>query len=1015
MPTPQKKNSEISDNESLAAWFDMGAKLMAKDCSENDLVSHVYTLAEQIGVPEKHLLKGIGPNRSQRIIFQKRNVIFYLTTDSSPADFFRKKLVTEEVDAATIVVTNGRDFFLVKNEVALDGGNFDWGSLSKSDKGATLDLFSSIFSGQSKAQSRSSLRKGAQSSAPAPVVQKLNKIVDAVERKSNEEQVKKDFVFSLCQIAGWQVNPVDGNDSKTSVEVERYQPQKGRLDLLLKDDGVPRIVIECKKPAVTVVRNGMITDDGRKAMEQAHRYATGVRFWRQKRLPNIMSMVTNGKQAIWFDSTAQTFEDALKTAQFVEITKDTIVSVFQSINLQRVRDTDLSYICNTRTIYDEKKIIETSSTHILATETRKWLAEIRKSAKNITKEDALAMTLQILFLTIARDHGILGSEEIDNAVEQSNWDGLFKRCLKRFNSNVFEKQRPKDLKPEVLDALYEKAQRLPFSLEAIPVEYVGDIYESLLHDLHSDEKHLSKTSYFTPQWLVKEIVEELKPTKNEKVIDPTCGSAAFLCYTFDYVTKDMDFEQAREYLSKNIFGVDRDQLAVQVSRFALLVDLARKVDGDWKEREHILPKLTEHIIPCDFFKYETKDRYDLALGNPPWGSIDKEVRDKSVKAGLKIYKSYKDKTDICIYVVERAFDLLSKRGRLGFLVQRQTLDGVQHSVFREWWNDRIEKVWDFEADELFAPRNKALTAVLLGRATGAGSPTKIVKRGDGLATSAPVYEIVGKSIDELFEVVQGAQAGCNPVFQRYAEDHPDDEYVRSLVIPEVVTHGTILNDSKALFIHPDTPDKDIPSRIKGWLDSTILEKAKRGKKVVLKKSCAWWLKNRAEVVRKSESKNATGNRNSHTLGWLWLNGAEHYKWDAGQKRIVFSYYLNGPRLAAGLDKNGSMVPLTSCMVLIPKADTTDGDVYFTLGWLNSVWFARTEAQSKGKLSANGGRAINNHYLLKMLVPTVSDKSRKDVVSLMKACPKSGLSESDLSKLDSIFESELKKSKQKKAA
>lgn len=997
MSKPQKKNSKPRYDASLADWLDSATKLAAKDCSESDLVSHVHALAQQLGESGQHVLEGIGPSRSKRVIFQKKNVIFYLTTDSSPADFFRKKIVTEEVAAATIVVTNGRDFFLVKNEVALDGGNFDWGSLSKSDKSATLVLFSSIFSGQSKAQSRSTSRKSVDLSAPAPVVHNLNKIVDAVEQRSNEEQVKKDFVFPLCRIAGWQVDPVDGNDSKTSVEVERYQPQKGRLDLLLKDDGVPRIVIECKKPSVTVVRDGMVTDDGRKAMEQAHRYATGVRFWRQKRLPNIMSMVTNGKQAIWFDSTAKSFEDALKTAQCVEITKDTIVSVYQSINVQRVRDTDLSYICNTRTIFDEKKVIETSSTHILATQARKWLAEIRKSANKIAKEDALAMTLQILFLTIARDHGILGSEEIDNAVERSNWDALFKRCHKRFNSNVFEKQRPKDLKPDVLDALYEKAQRLPFSLEAIPVEYVGDIYESLLHDLHSDEKHLSKTSYFTPQWLVKEIVTKLNPTKETKVIDPTCGSAAFLCYAFDHVTKDMEFEEARNYLSTQLFGVDRDPLAVQVSRFALLVDLARKVNGDWKEREHILPRLTDHIVAADYFFFDPKAKFDLAIGNPPWGSIRKEVRDPNVKRALKEYESYCDSTDISIYVVEKAFRSLNLNGQFGFLVQRSTIDGLQHKNFQKWWEHKVEEVWDFGSDELFAPRNAALTAVLIGRA-GTSRDVKIVRRGEDAGTTNATH-INGHSFEEWFECFKGSEPACADVYEEYAARFPNDPNVRWIVSPKAIRNGSIVESRRALFLAPQMADSKIPEKTVRWMKETRLTRKVRGSDKEVTQTCYWWLKNRSGWPK---------------LVWTRLRGFKHFVFDKGQKRIVFPFYQNGSRLNAGLDRNGSMVPLTSTTVLIPKSETTEAQILFTLGWLNSRQFVESEAP-KAKMAAGGGRALYREYVARMVIPNVSSKSFDSVVTLMKKCPKDGLSATQLEELDRIFENALKRAKQRKAA
>lgn len=909
----------------------------------------------------------------------------------------------------------------------------------------------------------------------ASIRDKLSRILRDVKDNSNEEQVKKDFVFPLCRLAGWKVDAADSNDPKTSIEVEKYQPQRGRLDLVLKDEAIPRIVIECKRPEVVLVQSNHITSDGMSAMEQAHRYARGVRFWRNRCLPNIMSMVTNGRQVIFFDSSVQKFEEAYRTAKPVEITEKSIIMIRNAINLEKVRNTDLKYICKTSTISDERKAIESSSTHLLTKIVLQWLKEIRR-AKKITKYDALDMTLQLLFLTIARDHGILGSEELAEDFGSSNWDAIFKKCHKRFNSNVFETPRPTCLSPEVLDKLYENSKTLGFSLEAIPVEYVGDIYEKMLHTLHAAEAHLSKTSYFTPPWLIRDIIEELKPTADEAVIDPTCGSGAFLCDVFDCVTKNMDFKEARNYLSSKIFGVDCDPLAVQVSRFALLVCLSRKVHGDWKEKEHILPKLTKHIVAEDFFLFQTNQKFDVALGNPPWGSIDREVRNKEIKNSLKSYECYNDKTDVSIYVVERAFRLLSQNGRLGFLVQRSAVDGVQHGNFRKWWDGKIEKVWDFGADELFSPRNAALTAVVLGRATHADVPTKIVSKAS--VAKSPIPQVQGISFNTWFRCLKGAEAAHNDIYELYAESHLQDPLVRSVIGPKVIRNGTIASTRRALFLHPKLKDKEIPKRVLKWLKRTKLIAKLRGKQKKVERSCYWWLKNRAECPR---------------LVWKRLNGYKYYQFDVGQKRIVFPYYLNGPRLMAGLDNEGSMIPLTSTTVLIPKtanatmrwwvelwqaekspkkkenlgdfsgaarrlgvsyADLqiwfakeelrdllptdlqeklraslpsdlqerlnheegrkrktrssflTDEHVYFTLGWLNSSQFSNTEAQTKGKLSAKGGRALYRDYVATMLIPDVPDEIFNKVIEIMRNVPPEGLSSHDLNELDDLFEKAL---------
>lgn len=69
---------------------------------------------------------------------------------------------------------------------------------------------------------------------------------------------------------------------------------------------------------------------------------------------------------------------------------------------------------------------------------------------------------------------------------------------------------------------------------------------------------------------------------------------------------------------------------------------------------------------------------------------------------------------------------------------------------------------------------------------------------------------------------------------------------------------------------------------------------------------------------------------------------------------------------------------------------------------NSVAFARSEAQSKGKLAASGGRALYRDYVNKMIIPTVPSEYFSQIVELMERGIISGLGQHDLILLDSIF-------------
>ena len=814
---------------------------------------------------------------------------------------------------------------------------------------------------------------------------KFKKLISGVKPKCNEQTLIKDFVLPFCQLAGWKAHSLDEGDELTKIEVEK-QVRKGRPDILLTDDGIPRIVIECKAPKVTLY-NGEITKNGEKAMEQVHEYARGLRYLRKSRekkkmqLPNIMSMVINGKQVIWFDSSGD-LDHAFRTVEAQRISDEVLNEIWSIINVKEVRASDLKQVCKHSTNFDERKAIQESSTHLLSKRVLEWLKKILND-NHVDKEDALAMTLQVLFLTIARDDGILGEEEIDKNL--GNWDRLFKRCKKRFNSNVFEIQRPPEIEEITLDTIYEDSKKLGYRVDVIPVKYVGNIYEDLLQYLHKDDPNSSNTSYYTPDWLVEEIIKQLNPDTNDKIIDPTCGSAAFLTYAFDYITKDKSFEESKKYL-KNIFGIDCDPLAVQVSRFALLVSLARKVDGELVGKEHILPMLTKNIMCKDFLEFETKTRFDIALGNPPWGSIDKEVRNKKIKSSLKGFKSYANNTDICVYIVEKAFGHLSSKGKMGFLVQRQTLDGPKHEKFRDWWCGRVEEVWDYKSDDLF--NNGALTAVLLGKSTNAKRPYNIINRSKE-QNIAHKLEVNGRTFDHLFWCSQGAKTGCDEVYREYAKEYPEDTWSKPLATK--IYNGDINKEGKILFIAPQTSDCDVPPRIKQWL---------KNKKIFIKD---------AKKIAENFLKIRSETKPNKYLSWQRFNNYKHYKFDGSQMRIVIPRFLNGERLAAGLDLKGKFICITSITVLIPKVSTTRDEIFFTLAWLNSRQFVQTEA-TKASMLAKGGRRMVPEKIKIMIIPEIPPNIRSKIIALAKDRAKYGFDKDDLSKLDNLFENGLQRVK-----
>ena len=251
---------------------------------------------------------------------------------------------------------------------------------------------------------------------------------------------------------------------------------------------------------------------------------------------------------------------------------------------------------------------------------------------------------------------------------------------------------------DVLGAIYE--QYLAYILSQTPskVRLEGGI-------LHRKEQGI----YYTPTYIVGyivrntlgELLKQKRPQEVDKlkVLDPACGSGSFLIKTYDalnsyYQRRDTDgFQQTRfdattgatfarkvHILQNNIFGVDLDSKAVEITQLNLLMKIA--------ERGHRLPVLQKNIRCGDSLIYGEEESYgstfnfeqefsevmadggfDVIIGNPPY------VRPHNLESYYKEllwkrYSTFKAKSDLYNCFMERGIGLLKNQGLFSFIVPK---------------------------------------------------------------------------------------------------------------------------------------------------------------------------------------------------------------------------------------------------------------------------------------------------------------------------------------------------------
>jgi len=245
-----------------------------------------------------------------------------------------------------------------------------------------------------------------------------------------------------------------------------------------------------------------------------------------------------------------------------------------------------------------------------------------------------------------------------------------------------------------------------YSFEHIPIETLSIVYQQFLH---SQGKGRRKGAYYTPIHLVNFILDEIeakkKIEKGVKILDPSCGSGAFLvqCYRRlierEYaLNQKLNPSKLRELLTDHIFGIEIDEDACGITELSLLLTLLDYVDPPDLESYHNfkLPILREkNIFLGDFFdpdsnwiKHQPKGGYDLIVGNPPWKHLNSINTEKEE---LKAFHWIKDnfiKFPTGDLQIAEAFTWkisqhISSNGVIGLLLPASTLFKTHSFNFRQ--------------------------------------------------------------------------------------------------------------------------------------------------------------------------------------------------------------------------------------------------------------------------------------------------------------------------------------------
>jgi methylase of polypeptide subunit release factors len=625
----------------------------------------------------------------------------------------------------------------------------------------------------------------------------------------NELQLRNEFVSPFLMALGWNVYNEGGKipylrDVLVEETIEIKDDNKRNPDYTLRVQGQRKFFLEAKKPSVDILNST-------KAAFQTRRYGWNANLG--------ISILCNFENLVIYDCRYKPdAEDDVRVARAQIYNFEEFIAKFDFIyDLISFESVNAGALEEQFSVYEGPR--QTFDNYFLKQITG-WREKLAKSAIQLNEDLATEdinfliqrLLNRIVFLRICEDRAIEKHETLRKLQNYEQLKELFQSSDKKYNSGLFDFIEDNlalsitidsVILIEIFNDLYYPLS--PYDFSVVDSSILSQIYERFLgsHVRLSAEGNISIVSepevvisdgvVPTPKLIVDKIVTDtLTPVisvktyaqiSDIKILDMCCGSGTFLISVFDFMLKSiaqaileegikdsrLTFELAdgshgltlqskRRILEHNIYGVDINPYAVEVSEFSLLLKLlegesASSVEHYIAQNEgQILPDLEDNIkcgnslVDDHFFQFmpEAIDKdellvklkpfnwneefpflnerhgFDAIVGNPPYVRIQNLV--KYIPEEIKYYQNAlsgygvasKETIDKYYVFIQRAISLLNSTGYLGYIVPHKFFINKGGKILRRFIseNSYFNRIVHFGVTQVF-PDKATYTAILV--------------------------------------------------------------------------------------------------------------------------------------------------------------------------------------------------------------------------------------------------------------------------------------------------------------
>ena len=205
--------------------------------------------------------------------------------------------------------------------------------------------------------------------------------------------------------------------------------------------------------------------------------------------------------------------------------------------------------------------------------------------------------------------------------------------------------------------------------------------------------------------------------RNIKIVDPACGSGAFLITAFEYLlnynkyldekifdligTQGLFSDRTKEILQNNIYGVDLNRESIEITKLSLWLKTANKdktlatLENNIKCGNSLIddPEIAGELAfdwEKEFPEVFENGGFDIVIGNPPYGAkLEKEIQEYLNK------KYIRGASETVISFLKLSHDKLMKNNSyLGFIIPKSFSFSTNYRAIRDDLKDKILEIID---------------------------------------------------------------------------------------------------------------------------------------------------------------------------------------------------------------------------------------------------------------------------------------------------------------------------------